>query len=62
MLNQYKRRMAYKLTNTNILRRFSYDFKAIDSKWQTFWNKNKIEHCDKKEFKYVLGQFPYPSG
>jgi len=47
------------------LRRFSsaYDFTRIDRKWQEHWEKNKLEqkHSTGKN-KYILGQFPYPSG
>ena len=42
-----------------------YDFKAIESKWQEFWLKNKSfkveEDPSKKKF-YLLEMFPYPSG
>lgn len=43
----------------------SYNFKAIDSKWQSKWEKAKIfsskESKSKKKF-YCLEMFPYPSG
>ena len=42
-----------------------YNFKTIEEKWQTFWNKNKSFKTnlnnDKKKF-YCLEMFPYPSG
>ena len=42
-----------------------YDFKAIETKWQDFWLKNKSfkveEDPSKKKF-YLLEMFPYPSG
>lgn len=42
-----------------------YDHKAIESKWQKFWDENKtfkssIDHSKPKY--YVLDMFPYPSG
>ena len=42
-----------------------YNFKIIEKKWQTFWEKNKtfksqLNKC-KKKF-YCLEMFPYPSG
>lgn len=42
-----------------------YDHKAIESKWQGYWLKNKtfkvdIDHSKPKY--YVLDMFPYPSG
>ena len=42
-----------------------YNFKLIEEKWQSFWQKNKsfkaeIDH--KKEKFYCLEMFPYPSG
>ncbi len=42
-----------------------YDFKSIEDKWQTNWDKNetyKVEEDDSKEKYYVLEMFPYPSG
>lgn len=43
----------------------NYDFKAIESKWQNFWIKNKtfktLDFLDKPKL-YVLDMFPYPSG
>ena len=42
-----------------------YNFKKIESKWQTFWKKNKAfktqSDKNKKKF-YCLEMFPYPSG
>jgi leucyl-tRNA synthetase len=42
-----------------------YNFKAVEKKWQNFWNKNKtfVSKIDnnKKKF-YCLEMFPYPSG
>jgi leucyl-tRNA synthetase len=42
-----------------------YDHKAIEKKWQTFWDKEKTFKCSvdhKKPKYYVLDMFPYPSG
>ena len=42
-----------------------YNFKIIEQKWQTFWEKNQTFKAsikkDKKKF-YCLEMFPYPSG
>src|SRR5574344_3136331 len=42
-----------------------YDFKSIESKWQSYWAANKVfsvsEDKSKPKF-YVLDMFPYPSG
>ncbi len=42
-----------------------YNFKDIENKWQTFWEKNKSfkvkTDTSKKKF-YCLEMFPYPSG
>ena len=42
-----------------------YNFKIIEQKWQTYWDKNKtfkaVVEKDKKKF-YCLEMFPYPSG
>jgi leucyl-tRNA synthetase len=42
-----------------------YDHKQIESKWQKYWDDNKIfkvnNKSEKKPF-YVLDMFPYPSG
>jgi len=34
----------------------------VDKKWQDYWNENKISTEHLKDKKYILGQFPYPSG
>lgn len=43
----------------------NYDFKNIESKWQTEWLKNRLfevnEEPNKEKF-YCLEMFPYPSG
>jgi leucyl-tRNA synthetase len=42
-----------------------YDHQAIESKWQQFWDKNKIfkTPSDRTRPKYyILDMFPYPSG
>ena len=43
----------------------TYDFNAIDRKWQKYWAENKTfkaeNNSDKPKF-YVLDMFPYPSG
>ena len=42
-----------------------YNFKVIEKKWQSYWEKNKIfkASLDKKKQKfYCLEMFPYPSG
>lgn len=43
----------------------SYNFKAIEKKWQEQWTNDKIykvdENSDKEKF-YCLEMFPYPSG
>ncbi|MBL7197999.1 MAG: leucine--tRNA ligase, partial [Candidatus Omnitrophica bacterium] len=42
-----------------------YNFKKIEKKWQSYWQKNKIFQANfdpsKKKF-YCLEMFPYPSG
>ena len=42
-----------------------YNFNLIETKWQTFWEKNQtyktLKDKNKKKF-YVLEMFPYPSG
>ena len=42
-----------------------YNFKAVEEKWQSYWEKKKIfstkVNKDKKKF-YCLEMFPYPSG
>ena len=42
-----------------------YDFKKIESKWQSYWDEKetfKAVTGDKKEKYYILVEFPYPSG
>lgn len=42
-----------------------YDFRAIEQKWQKYWEDNNVFHTDEdseKEKYYVLEMFPYPSG
>jgi len=42
-----------------------YNFKKIEEKWQTHWNKNKTFKAEinlKKPKFYSLEMFPYPSG
>ncbi len=42
-----------------------YNFKAIEKKWQSIWDKEKaykVEIDKNKEKYYVLVEFPYPSG
>ena len=42
-----------------------YNFKSIENKWQSYWEKNKsfkvVTDPSKKKF-YCLEMFPYPSG
>ncbi|KUK14163.1 MAG: Leucine--tRNA ligase [bacterium 42_11] len=41
------------------------DFRAIEAKWQKYWEENKVFKCDRDPSKkkyYVLEMFPYPSG
>lgn len=42
------------------------DFKLIEDKWQKYWEEhpeiNKADDKSKKEKKYILVEFPYPSG
>ena len=43
----------------------AYDFKAIEQKWQAYWEEHNTFHVevDKNKPKYyVLDMFPYPSG
>ncbi|MBN1126346.1 MAG: leucine--tRNA ligase [Sedimentisphaerales bacterium] len=43
----------------------TYDFTAIEKKWQDFWLRNKTFRTEDKGNKskfYVLDMFPYPSG
>ena len=41
-----------------------YNFKEIESKWQKYWEDNNLFlfKDNKKEKKYILDMFPYPSG
>jgi leucyl-tRNA synthetase len=42
-----------------------FDHKAIDKKWQSYWEKKNIfkaEDFSKKDKFYCLVEFPYPSG
>ena len=42
-----------------------YNFKLIEEKWQTYWQKNKsfkVEINKQKKKFYCLEMFPYPSG
>ena len=42
----------------------SYDFKAIEKKWQKRWEEEEVFKVekDKRDKEYVLEMFPYPSG
>jgi leucyl-tRNA synthetase len=45
--------------------RSDYDFSAIESKWQQYWEKNqtfKTTEIKGKPKYYILDMFPYPSG
>ena len=42
-----------------------YDFAAIESKWQKYWDENRTFHAENDYTKpkfYALVEFPYPSG
>ena len=42
-----------------------YNFKTVESKWQSFWSENnsfKVKRDDNKKKFYCLEMFPYPSG
>src|SRR3989344_2994378 len=40
-----------------------YDHKKIEKKWQKFWEQKKLFHAKNHgKKKYVLIEFPYPSG
>jgi leucyl-tRNA synthetase len=45
--------------------RGKYDFRAIEAKWQRFWEQNKsfraVDFDEKRPKYYVLDMFPYPS-
>ncbi len=48
-----------------MLEKSRYNFKIIEKKWQSFWEKNnffKAENNSKKKKFYCLEMFPYPSG
>ncbi len=42
-----------------------YDPKAVEAKWQSFWETSKLlrveEEIEKQKY-YLLEMFPYPSG
>ena len=43
----------------------SYNPQEIEKKWQEYWEKKKLYQADdfsKKSKKYILIEFPYPSG
>ena len=43
----------------------NFDFKALESKWQSQWDIDKLAHCDVNSNKnnfYTLCMYPYPSG
>ena len=44
----------------------SYDYRAIEKKWQEYWEKNQTFKTDVYDFSkpkfYALDMFPYPSG
>ena len=43
----------------------NYDFKSIEVKWQSYWEKNKsfkVKRDSSKKKYYLLEMFPYPSG
>lgn len=43
----------------------SYDFKALEKKWQSYWENNKIFKAEidtSRPKYYILDMFPYPSG
>lgn len=45
--------------------RARYDFKAIETKWQQYWDTDKaykVSEDPQREKYYVLEMFPYPSG
>ncbi len=47
------------------MRNMDYNPQKIEKKWQNYWEKNKFyqaEDFSKKPKKYILIEFPYPSG
>lgn len=46
-------------------KKWHYDHRAIEQKWQDYWEQNKVfraeDNSEKPKF-YVLDMFPYPSG
>ena len=43
----------------------NYDFAAIESKWQKYWDDHRTFHAENDYSKpkfYALVEFPYPSG
>ena len=46
-------------------RQMNYDFTAIESKWQKYWDEHRTFHAENDYSKpkfYALVEFPYPSG
>ena len=44
-----------------------YNFREIETRWQTYWRKNHLFHAKenysyKNKKYYILNMFPYPSG
>tara|TARA_B110000285_G_scaffold151074_1_gene168626 strand:+ start:19 stop:363 length:345 start_codon:yes stop_codon:yes gene_type:complete len=52
----------HKLSKSQGFRCFSYNFKKVDSLWQSNWKENSVPVQKKEKKMYILGQFPYPSG
>ncbi len=54
------------MNKENDTKRKIFDHKAIESKWQKYWEENNIyktpDKADDKENYYILVEFPYPSG
>ncbi|MBD5383930.1 MAG: leucine--tRNA ligase [Ruminococcaceae bacterium] len=47
------------------MKEMKYDFAAIESKWQKYWDDHRTFHADNDYSKpkyYALVEFPYPSG
>lgn len=47
------------------INKMKYDFAAIESKWQKYWEEHRTFHADNDYSKpkyYALVEFPYPSG